>query len=605
MRKREYIKYAADFETAVFDGQDSTWVWSAGMCRLYTDDYEDYTNIDDFMHSLFVRKQNMEIYFHNLKFDGSFILQWLKRQPDFSEGLMNMTDGTRKMKKPDKLLHKQYTYLVSDKGVFYAIQIMYHYKMITIWDSMKLIPFSLASAGATFRVKHQKLEMEYEGVRKPGYQKTEKEYAYQKNDVLCLKEVLEVFFDRGYTKKTIGSNCLAQYKEIVGKQEYQSRFPNQYGIKLPNGESAGEFVNQSYRGAWCYADPRYQDREVVAGVVVDANSLYPSVMHSNSGHLYPYGKPHYFTDEIPRVAKDNRHVYFVRIKIQFDIKPGYLPFIQIKGDLRYRSNVMQRTSKCYDKHGNFVSDPILTMTVTHADFALIQEHYNCRTLEIIDGVYYHAATGMFDEYIDKYMEIKMNTKDKVERTLAKLFLNNLYGKFAMYIDSSFKVFHLEEGVLKAETINEREKTPGYIPVGSLITSYARETTIRLAQKNYDHFCYADTDSLHCNCREEDLVDVPIHESKLCYWKVEGKFKKAWYHRQKTYLEMFENENKEEYYQITACGMGKGAKANLNKMLTSGQPMSIFTKGLTVPGNLKPRQIDGGVLLVKQDFVMRA
>ena len=45
-------------------------------------------------------------------------------------------------------------------------------------------------------------------------------------------------------------------------------------------------------------------------------------------------------------------------------------------------------------------------------------------LEILDGCWFYAEKGIFDDYINKYMEIKMNSKG-ARRTEAKLFLNNL------------------------------------------------------------------------------------------------------------------------------------------------------------------------------------
>jgi hypothetical protein len=71
------------------------------------------------------------------------------------------------------------------------------------------------------------------------------------------------------------------------------------------------------------------------------------------------------------------------------------------------------------------------------------------------------------------------------RTLAKLFLNNLYGKMASSTNSSFKVaVTKEDGSIGYLNAVEHDKKPGYIPIGSAITSYARNFTIRAAQANY-------------------------------------------------------------------------------------------------------------------------
>ena len=85
------------------------------------------------------------------------------------------------------------------------------------------------------------------------------------------------------------------------------------------------------------------------------------------------------------------------------------------------------------------------------------------------------------------------------RTLAKLYLNNLYGKLATGKDSSYKIAYLdgETKSVQFETVNEAKKRCGYIACGSAVTSYARDFEIRTAQDNFDIFVYADTDSIHC------------------------------------------------------------------------------------------------------------
>ena len=81
----------------------------------------------------------------------------------------------------------------------------------------------------------------------------------------------------------------------------------------------------------------------------------------------------------------------------------------------------------------------------------------------------------------KYKAIKESSKG-AERELAKLYLNNLYGKFSANDSSSYKrPFINNKNVLGFEIIEEHEKKPGYIAIGSAITSYARRFVINAAQ----------------------------------------------------------------------------------------------------------------------------
>ena len=121
----------------------------------------------------------------------------------------------------------------------------------------------------------------------------------------------------------------------------------------------------------------------------------------------------------------------------------------------------------------------------------------------------------------------MESKDAM-RTLAKLFLNSLYGKMASSANSSFKAARLKDDVVVGfYTVKQEEKKRGYIPVGSAITSYARNFTKRAAQKNYHGvdkpgFVYADTDSIHCDLKPGQVEGIKVHNTACCCWKPESK-----------------------------------------------------------------------------------
>ena len=73
--------FSWDFETTVDDDtkrQTSTEVWSAAIAELYSDFVTVYNNIHDFIkffHNLCEEK--VIAYFHNVKFDGNFLLNTL------------------------------------------------------------------------------------------------------------------------------------------------------------------------------------------------------------------------------------------------------------------------------------------------------------------------------------------------------------------------------------------------------------------------------------------------------------------------------------------------------------------------------------------------
>ena len=568
----------------------------------------------------------MIIYFHNLKFDGSFIIDYFLKQKGYREGSY-LENGRVKFKDEYRLRHHEYTYLISEKGVWYQITISHRGKIIKFYDSYKIIPFGLRIIGKSFETVHQKLEMEYTGERYANGDVTKDEMEYFKNDILTLKEALEIMFKRGLDKMTIGANCFSAFKRTYDSMTFKQFFPNIYEIRS-NGcplENAGEYVHKSYFGAWTYVNPKYKDIIVYDGITVDANSLYPSQMHSLSNNYYPVGKPRFWAGDIPDfldMDDFSDYFFFVRFSCRFKVKDGFLPFIQIKNDLRFNGREMLTSTEL--KNG--LDLPVI-MTRTCVDFKLILEHYDLYDLRILDGCYFKTAIGLFDEYIDEYMQQKIDSTTKVDRTIAKLMLNNLYGKMATYTDSSFKTCYLKDYVVHFENHEEYEKDPSYIPVGSAITSYSRNCTIRLAQKNIEHFCYADTDSLHCTCCEKDLIDVPIDDKALCFWKVEAHWKRGWFHRAKSYIETYIRNDGIEDYNITCAGMGTKCKeifrlALLNrdgnmpeidrdvyvesqiKMIEKGADITDFKRGLEIFGNLKAKRIIGGIILQDTTFFMR-
>lgn len=628
----KWTKWVADFETTVYKNQTFTEVWAAGLCELETEHCYIVNSLEKWLHIVFNMKQNMKIWFHNLKFDGSFILDFLLKN-GYKQAFLKDAKGHEYFKDDKKLRHKEFSYLISDKGVFYLITIRWKKFLIKIYDSFKLIPFSLSQAGKAFDVKHKKLDFdEYTGKRYAGWEITEKEREYLKNDLLCLKECLEYMFDKGHNKMTIGSNCMSDFKKDYDKQLWNAMFPQLYDEKLDENvygkPTVGHYINKSYRGAWCYVKEDIAGKIQFNGCTVDANSLYPSVMLKNK---FPIGHPTFFGKEIPDFKNKDELYFFVRFKCRFKLKENHLPFIQIKYDLRYDGREMLKDNLVREKKtGRIIENPLITFTMTETDFYRFFDFYEVSDFEILDGCYFKAVFHLFDRYIGFYGEQKRTATDPALRTLAKLFLNNLYGKFATYIDSSFKVCVLKDDKITFRTVTEMEKDGGYIAIGSAITSYARDETIRLAQKNIKYFCYADTDSLHCNCSEDELIDIPIHDTDFGFWKVENHWCRGLFHRPKSYVETVLDDAGIEQYFVTCAGMGKKAKEifKLSLMerdgtieedtgfnfkefsfeemsyIRQGHILTDFTGGLLVQGNLKAKRIIGGIVLEEQEFILR-
>lgn len=662
MKQREYRYFMGDFETTVYKGQVNTEVWASALVELFSDKVTILHSIAETFDYLVSLNCNVVVYYHNLKFDGAFWLSYLLVDKKFTQAYDKIGDKETdvKWKQQFKMFNNTFKYSISDRGMWYSIIVKVKNHFIEIRDSLKLLPFSVKRIGESFGTKHKKLDMEYTGFRYAGCDITKEEQEYIANDVLVVKEALEIMFKQGHNKLTIGSCCLEEYKKICRSSleiqlDYTEMFPNLYDFKIDKQEhkydNAGDWLRKSYRGGWCYLVKGKENKIKTNGTTADVNSLYPSMMSSKSGNKYPIGLPKFWTGNfIPDQALKENMYYFVRIKTRFYIKDNYLPFIQIKGDLKYKGTESLETSDVYnhengdyfpyyiDKDGN-IQQAKVELTLTMTDYQLIKEHYELVDFEILDGCYFYSMVGIFDEYINKYAKIKKESKGAL-RELAKLFLNNLYGKMASSTDSSFKIAYVKDDKsIGFMQVVENEKKPGYIAIGSAITSYSRNFTIRAAQKNYygaekRGFIYADTDSIHCDLLPQEIKGIEVDNKEFCCWKLESCWDKAIFTRQKTYIEHVTHENlipldeSKQYNNIKCAGMPKKCKdlfeismqgtADVNENWSDEEKEFLFDKdnnpivrdysdfkvGLKVPDKLRPIRIRGGVLLVNTTYEMR-
>lgn len=567
-------KYTADFETCTWLEKE-TYVWAYAICSI--DDPEEIiigNNIEDFMKWCSDGK-NPTCYFHNLKFDGEFILYWL-----FKNGFTHIQD---KKERKDKT----FTTLISDMGMFYTIEVYFKIgnksvKKATFIDSLKILNMSVDTIAKTFGLPISKLELDYNTPRELGHVLTEEEKEYIKNDVKIVALALKTLFDESLTKMTIGSNALNNYKEIIGKNRF-------YHLYTPIGYEIDKDLRKAYKGGFTFVNPTYKGKEVNEGIVLDVNSLYPSVMYDKP---MPFGEPFFFNG---KYEEDKVYpLYIQQITCSFELKENKIPTIQIKNS-HFKENEYLTSS----------NGEIICLTLTNIDLELFLEQYNVYDLNYECGWKFKSLTGLFTAYIDKWIKVKIeSTKNgnKGMRALAKLMLNSLYGKFATSQDVQSKIPFIGDDEIVHYRYSEKERKNGiYIPIGCFITAYAREKTIRTSQaiKDYsikkygkDMYLYSDTDSIHTLLPIEEVKQFcDIDDVRLGAWKHESSFTRAKFIRQKCYLEEIDNEIK-----ITCAGMPKSCYDFVE--------WEKFKEGFTCGGKLTFKHLKGGVKLVETDFTIK-
>lgn len=575
-------RFTADFETTT-DEKDCR-VWAYALCEIGKPDNFYYgNNIEDFFKALQYKRENYVLYFHNLKFDGEYIFNYL------------LNNGYECIKDKKDRKDKTFTTLISDTGQFYSIEIFFEVgknkksNKVTIYDSLKILNFSVDKIAKAFDLPIRKLELDYTKYREVGHELTPEEIDYIRNDVEIMARALDFMFKERLTKMTIGSDALSYYKDM--NKNFNKYFPIlPYEIDMD--------IRKSYKGGFTYLNDCYKEKETGRGLVLDVNSLYPSVM---TGEYLPFGEPIFFTGKYEEDVLYK--LYIQTLTCSFELKEGKIPTIQIKNNLAFVPNEYVKSS----------DGDLVTLTLTNIDLKLFFENYNVENITYHSGWKFKALKGLFTSYITYWTEKKINAKKEGNNVLyliSKLMLNSLYGKFGLNPNVGSKYPYLnEEGIVKYGNYPIEIRDSIYIPVASFITSYARNKTIRTSQaikdytiKNYgkDYYIYSDTDSIHLleMSKEELSSFVEIDDYKLGAWKMESTFVRGKYIRQKCYIELGEDDK----LNVVVAGLPKKLGNIINfdnfKVGFTTENIDIKEKKLTF------KHVKGGVLLVNTDFTIK-
>lgn len=518
-------------------------------------------------------------WFHNLRFDGGFIDAYLC-------GVLGMESGSWMPRHtPAGCLGA----LISDQGAHYSRNVhMADGRRFEVRDSLKKFPnTTVAGLAGMYGAEVAKGSIDYTAERPEGYEPTPEEWDYIRADVDIVRTALRVAEAIGNDRLTIGGDAMAEYRATM-----EGRFRTMFPLL---DRDLDDWIRRAYRGGWTYVNPKYQGRVLeLQGSVWDVNSMYPAVMRHSS---FPVGEP---VPMAPGQTELKGYPHTI-VGALFDakIKPDRLPIIQVKGDARYDPVAYQTEVRAIEWYG------------TEVDWALLLDQYDLEIHEWIGGFAFRGVTGMFDRYIDKWMEVKAKSKGGM-RTQAKFQLNNLWGRFAINPLRAGRLPGIDDnGVVKYALTPQEYDEPAYTPVGVWTTSYARDRVIRTAQAFGDRFLSADTDSCHVIERPEEgdhtvTMEYPAgsgvmiersvppgmvtHHSDLGAWKLEEVFDQATYLRAKAYAE-----------RMIDSGRVEAHVAGLPRQLLEGARVEDIVVGTRYSGKLVPRRVPGGIILISTDF----
>lgn len=551
IRKKWYV---ADFETTgkdYFDKYGLTKVWLYAICDSNANIVNYGKSIEEFIQFLRTLRGS-RIYFHNLKFDGNFIIDWLLRNDYPFKYDIKVTD------------EKGFSTLIDDMGSFYSIKINFNKStQVELCDSLKLIPFKVEQIAKDFNLPIKKGKIDYQD-----YTIDEDRLEYVFGDVKIVAMALNHIISQGIDRLTIASSAYHNFKGYYDNRDYHSMFPQLDDDFL-------DAYRKAYRGGRSQVNPKFQDMILQGVKRYDINSMYPYIM---SEMRLPYGKP-IRTD---KMGTSDFELY--TLEIQFKLKEGHLPTLLKKGA------IFGFESSYYTE-----SNGIELLRISSIDYELLQRHYDIQACKVVEVWSFFTTTTIFRDYINFWYERKLHSKG-AEKTEAKLMLNSLYGKFGSNHKGNHKIPYLCDDIVAYEGSEEEDMPKYYLPMAIAITSYAHKLLDDFIMlTGYDKFVYCDTDSIHTFAT---MPNQYVHNTQLGKFKLEAIEEKSKYIRQKCYCT---KENGE--INITCAGMPDNCKKKL--IQTYGdQIFDIFKVGLQIKGKLVPIRVKGGVLLNETTFEIK-
>lgn len=468
---KKTIAYA-DFETTQPNENEEVRVYL--WCIVLENGKKEFgTDISSFMN--YIRSKKLKIYFHNARFDFSYIHYYLLKNDIKVEIL-------------EKL------------GILYSAK----FWDVEIVDSMNFLPMTLKEVGLNYCSNYQKTQLEEYAVDYNHFP-TKQEIEYCFNDCLTLKEGLENYFDtlievlqeagavetaKKVTKKLTNAGIafsafceLSSYEECCPKTTYN------------------EFMQfkEAYKGGYVYSNPK----GIVENIqMIDCNSMYPFMYSSID---MPIGKP-IKLDKIEDFK--NYKFYIIRVIGEFSLKKGYIPIIG--GGISKYGGTLYKS----------VSDGLTELTLTKQDYELIQKFYNCN-FTFVDGWGFETANSFFKKYADIFIAMKNRYKG-IKRAVVKVLLNSPYGKMAMNgLQEKYTYSINADGLIDKELtgIELDENMYNYLPIAIAITAASRKYLLETANTiGFKNVMYMDTDSIKYKNKKVGLV---FDSDKLGMWKDEG------------------------------------------------------------------------------------
>lgn len=563
MKKETNNIWFADFET------DGDIVNGAYVYLGYIENLKDnrnclFVSIDEMIEYLVSQKERKThtVYFHNLSWDGEFILWWLINN-NFEPQLTKVSKNYQFRERTDFL---------GKRGEIY---IMYKSIKIFFLCTYKIWPFKAAKIGESLGM--EKLNIEHNIGRKYDSinQVPEDVKEYVKRDVQIIKQKYIEYSKNYVIKKTASSSSWHNFKQWYKLNNDKSKFKNKYSFD----KTSFKKLYTAYWGGLTIINDKHVNKLLEGKIgYYDINSSYPSAFTEN---LMPYG-------QMLKKKPEGDYVCIVEAVI-YDVKKKDERMCDHLHNWVAYGNKRDTYIKNYEGVMNvmYVSDEWEQIKLSY-DFKIVNINY----------IYFKASRELGD-YINQLYIKKENATNAVDRSDHKLILNSFYGKWGqnylqsrrdLYLadETEYRKYHYGDYVYRVVT---DEKTDvKYLPIAIFTTAYSRVKLLKAVRANIDNWIYGDTDSLVIF--GDKINGVKIDDRKLGYWKKEAEVNKFKVIKTKCYImELSDGTLKRKITGLSDVGKDK---INFD---------NFYAGNVIEGGNRKKKKLKGGYVLIDEDTTL--
>lgn len=622
--------YFADFETTTnlskyYQRTGDTTVWLAHMTDITGEKSYLGVSLFDFMNWVKELDNGDTIYFHNLSFDGDFIVKWL-----ISRGwTINNSDA----------INPNDFYVFRNGQKIYYIKLNIDNKLIHIQCTYLLLNTSIAALGNSVNIKKIdetiNKDVFYNQEPKPLKQVKPELIEYIKRDVniarLSYINFKQVIQSLSFVNEEIDLTQHLTVTSLIRKLLYMAitKYLKSRGLKchpaqlLEMSEADYHWTNELMAGGLTQFNLSYLGRqEMKQNIFIDVNSAYPAVMTQP----LPWGK---LSDKpIPKF----QNIKFYRLKIlSGKIKPQYnfLAFWPNKQNEKYETEIwhpfFNKKVKIKQFYRYVQTLQEHTISLYDCEFQALKKFYDVQ-YEILE-IKYVKANPYLREYVKELYKFKKlykkEGKDGYTHAI-KILLNSTYGSLCM--KSQYSSYFYFRGMAPDEFNNGKDDykliresknynignykcyeyeggKPRYVNriAAGYITARQRTKLLNKILSVDDpnkNFVYCDTDSiLFANLNDKDFKKVEHADisNRLGDWGIEKITNKAWeiniYGAKKYMLKDLENDKilKDKFASIDIPF--KWEKVN---------DLMVYLED----ANLVTKRVKSGILLVKQDKILK-